>query len=47
MNSTTSPTNGKARVIVAILASAAVAAASPGVVQAAETDEPFGRHVSG
>lgn len=26
--------------------SAAVAAASPGVVQAAETDEPFGRHVS-
>jgi hypothetical protein len=46
MNSTTSPPLGRARVVVAILASAAVAAASPGVVQAAKTDEPFGQHVS-
>lgn len=45
MNSTTTPTNGRARVVVAILASAAVAAVSPGA-QAAETGQPFGQHVS-
>ncbi len=32
--------------LVVSLASAAVVAVSPGVVQAAETNEPFGRHVS-
>lgn len=46
MNSTTSPPSVRARVVVAILASAAVAAVSPGAVQAAETDEPFDQHVS-
>jgi len=46
MNSITSPPNVRARVVVAILASAAVAAVSPGVVQAAGPDEPFGQHVS-
>lgn len=46
MKTTTSPLNGRARVVLAILATAAVAAVSPGVVQAAQTDEPFGQHVS-
>ena len=46
MNTTTSPPNGSARVVLAILGVAVVAAASPGVVQAAQTGEPFGRHVS-
>jgi hypothetical protein len=44
MNSTTSPPNVRARVVVAILAAAAVAAVSPGA--AAAQDEPFGQHVS-
>ncbi len=46
MNSTKSPTNGRARVVAAILTTAAVAAVAPGAVQAAESDEPFGQHVS-
>ncbi len=46
MKTTTSPPNGRARVVLAILATAAVGAVSPGVVQAAQTDEPFGQHVS-
>ena len=46
MYSTTSPANLRARIVVAILTSAAAAAVSPGVVQAAESDEPFGQHVS-
>lgn len=43
MRTTTSPLNGRARVVLAILATAAVAGVSPGVVQAAQTDEPFGQ----
>ncbi len=46
MNSTTSTSNVRARLVVAILASAAVAAVSPEATQAAEQDEPFGQHVS-
>ena len=46
MKTTTSPPNGRARVVLAMLATAAVGAVSPGVVQAAQTDEPFGQHVS-
>ena len=46
MNSTMSPPNVRARFVVAILASAAAAAVSPGVVQAAESEQPFGQHVS-
>jgi hypothetical protein len=46
MNSTTSPPTGRARVVLAILAMAAVAAVSPRVGQAAQTDEPFSQHVS-
>ena len=46
MNATTSSPSGRARVVLAILATAAVAAVAPGVVQAAQTDEPFGQHVS-
>jgi len=46
MNTTTSSANGRARIVLAILATAALAAVAPGVVQAAQTDEPFGQHVS-
>ena len=46
MKTTTCPPNGRARVVLAVLATAAVAAVAPGVVQAAQTDEPFGQHVS-
>ena len=46
MKTTTSPPNGRAPVILVILAMAAVAAVAPGVGQAAPTDEPFGQHVS-
>ena len=46
MKTTTSSPSGRARVVLAILATAAVAAVAPGVVQAAQTDEPFGQHVS-
>ena len=46
MNTTTSLPNGRARVVLAILATAAVAAVAPAVVQAAQTDKPFGQHVS-
>ena len=46
MKTTTSPPNGRARVVLAVLATAAVAAVAPGVVQAAQTHEPFGQHVS-
>lgn len=46
MNSTTSPSNGRARVAIAVLAAAAVAAASSAVAQAAETNESFGQHVA-
>ena len=45
MNSPASPSNGRGRVV-AILAAATVAAASPGVARAAQIDEPFGQHVS-
>jgi len=46
MTTATSPPNGRARVVLAVLATAAVAAVAPGVVQAAQTDEPLGHHVS-
>lgn len=46
MNTTTSPPNGRVRVVLAILAMATVAAVSPGVGRAGQTDEPFGQHVS-
>ena len=46
MNLTTSPLNSRARVAAAILATAAVAAVTPGFVQAAGNAEPFGQSVS-
>ena len=45
MNVRSGRSNGGARVL-AILAAAIVVAASPGAVQAAEKDDPSGRHVS-
>ncbi len=36
----------RSRYLVVTLASAAVAAVSPGIAQAAETGAPFGQHVS-
>ena len=41
-----SPISVRARVLGAVVASAAVAAAIPAVGQAAETGQPFGQHVS-
>jgi len=46
MNTRTSPPNGRALVVLAILATAAVAGVSPGVARAAANNDPFGQHVS-